>query len=107
MTTDASVLQSLLTLHPIQHNPHRQENYLQYFGQDRLNDIEYPVNPVDIPQIEERLNLSINLYSYFDDVNKAHHPMYISRHNSLIQIDLHTSTDTTRGSKTSVGYSTT
>ena len=53
-----------------------------------MNDIKYPVNPVDISQIEERLNLSINLYSYIDDVGKAPYPMYISRHNSLIQIDL-------------------
>ena len=62
--------------------------YLQYFKQDRVNNIEYLVNPVGIVQIEERLNLSINLYSYFDDVGKARHPMYISRHNSPIQIDL-------------------
>ena len=77
-------------LHPIQHGNHptRPKNYLQYFEQDRLNDIEYPVNPVDISQLEKRLNLSINLYSYFDDFGKARHPMYISRHNSSIQIDL-------------------
>ena len=77
-------------LHPIHHTEHptRPENYLQYFEEHRLNDIEYPVNPVDIPQREERLNLSINLYSYFDDIGKASHPMYISRHNSPIQIDM-------------------
>ena len=77
-------------LHPIQHGNHptRPENYVQYFEEEGLLDIEYPVNPVDIPQLEERLNISINLFSYFDDIGKARHPMYISRLNSPIHIDL-------------------
>ena len=66
----------------------RPEKYLQYFEDEGLNDIEYPVSPIDIPQIEQRLNISINLFSYFDDIGKARHPMYISRHNSPIHIDL-------------------
>ena len=74
--------------YPIQENPHRQENYLQYFEEEGLLDIEYPVNPVDIPQLEKRLNISINLFSYFDDIGKTRHPMYKSRHNSPIHIDL-------------------
>ena len=74
--------------HPQQKNSNRVEMYLQYFEQDRLNDIEYPVNLVDIPLFDYRFNLSINLYSNFDDIGKARHPMYISRHNSPIQIDL-------------------
>ena len=58
------------------------------FDNEGLNDIEYPVNPIDIPQIEQKLNISINLFSYFDDIGKARHPMYISRLNSPIHIDL-------------------
>ena len=66
-------LRDRFALHPIQHKNHptRPENYLQYVEEHRLNDIEYPVNPVDIPQLEERLNLSINIYGYFDDVGNA------------------------------------
>ena len=60
----------------------------QYFDEDHLNEIEYPVNPTDIPQLEQTLNVSINLYSYIDDIGKAIHPMYISRHNSPRHIDL-------------------
>ena len=38
-------------LHLIQHENHstRPENYIQYFKQDGLNDIEYLVNSVNIP----------------------------------------------------------
>ena len=77
-------------LHPINHGNHsnRPNNYIQYFEEEHLIDIDYPVNPNDMPQLEETLNLSINLYSYFDDIGKAIHPMYISRHNSPRQIDL-------------------
>ena len=77
-------------LHPIQHGNHptRPENNLQYFEEHRLNDIEYPVNTINIPQLEEWLNLSINLFGYFDDNGTARHPMHISRYNSPIQIDL-------------------
>ena len=69
-------------------HPTRPENYFQYFDEEGLFDIEYPVNPIDITQLEERLSISINLFSYFDDIGKARHPMYISRHNSPILIDL-------------------
>ena len=62
--------------------------YSKNFEEEGLNDIEYPVNPVDIPLIEQRLNISINLYSYFDDIGRARHPMYISRHKSVCEIDL-------------------
>ena len=84
--------------------PTRPENYLQYFEQDRVNDIEYPVNPVDIPKLEERLNLSINLYSDFDDLGK-----FVIRCTSagiivLFRLTCYTLTDTTRESRTLVGY---
>ena len=71
-------------LHPADRNNHptRPATYLHYFEQDGLNELDYPVSPVDIPRVEEALNISINLYSYFDDTGKAVHPMYISRHNN-------------------------
>ena len=77
-------------LHTIKHGNHltRPENYVQYFEEEGLLDIEYPVNPVDIPQLEGRLNILINLVSYFDDIGKVRNPIYISRHNSPIHINL-------------------
>ena len=75
-------------LHPINSNAQRPQKYLDYFEETGLNDIENFVNPVDIPNLKERLNISINLYSYFDDIGRSRHPMYISRHKSVCEIDL-------------------
>ena len=62
--------------------------YSNCFETEGLDDIEYPVNPLDISIIEQRLNISIDLYRYFDDIGQARHPMYISRHKSVCEIDL-------------------
>ena len=67
-------------LHPVDNNVIiDQKSIYNILKMEGLNDIEYPVNPIDIPQLEQRLNISINLFSYFDDIGKARHPMYISR----------------------------
>ena len=60
------------------------ELYLQFFEQHGLNGIDIPVSPLDISQLEERLNLSINVFSYLDDIGKARHPMYISQRNAKV-----------------------
>ena len=60
-------------LHPADIHSDRPEEYFNYFEEEGLLDIKYPVNPMDIPQFEERLNISINLFSYFDDIGKARH----------------------------------
>ena len=39
-------------LHPTDKNSNRPKEYLNYFEEERLLDLEYPVNPVDIPQLE-------------------------------------------------------
>ena len=75
-------------LYPVEKNSDRPNMYSKCFEENGLDDIEYPVNPVDIPLLEQRLNISINLYSYFDDIGRARHPMYISRHKSVCEIDL-------------------
>ena len=77
-------------LHPINGSYHANipDLYLQYFDEHHLNDIEYPVHPTAMPELEENIDLSINLYSYFDDICKAIYPLYISRHDSPRHIDL-------------------
>ena len=77
-------------LHPINraYYNNQLQLYLQYYDEHHLNDIDYPVNPTEMTQLEVTLDLSINLYSYFDDIGKAIYPMYISRHNSPRHIDL-------------------
>ena len=75
-------------LYPVNKNAHRPQMYTNHFEENGLDDIEYPVNPVDIPILEQRLNISVKLYSYFDDMRRAQYPMYISRHKSVCEIDL-------------------
>ena len=77
-------------LHPPENtsNKNRTKLNLQYFQQHGLNEIDYPVSPLDILQLEERLNLSNNVFSYFDDIGKTCHPMFISRRNARLKINL-------------------
>ena len=42
--------------------------YSKCFEENGLDDIKYPVNPIENPILEQRFNILINLYSYFDDI---------------------------------------
>ena len=53
-----------------------------------MNQLEYPVNPTDLPDIEQQLQISINVFSYFDDLGRARYPLYISKRDYPTQIDL-------------------
>ena len=75
-------------LHPVNKDSQRPQKYLDYFEENGLDDIEYPVNPVDLLLLKQRLNISINFFSYFDDFGQARHPMYISRYKSPCGIDV-------------------
>ena len=75
-------------LHPAARNPNRPQQYHQYFTREGLNDIEYPVNPNQLHEMEERLNISINVFSYYDDLGKARYPLYVSRKPCGREIDL-------------------
>ena len=75
-------------LHPVINNQDRQNPYIKYFEEEGLNDINNPVNQFDITLLDQRLNISINLFSYFGDMGQARHPMYISRYKSVCENDL-------------------
>ena len=69
----------LAALYPQDINADRYGQYAQYFQAERLNSIEYPVQPEQIPAIEETLNLKLNVFSFYDDQGKARYPLYISK----------------------------
>ena len=77
-------------LHPVEHghHPSRPNQYQQYFAEHNLDQIDYPVNPTDLPEIEEQLQMSINVISYYDDIGRARYPLYISKRDYPTQIDL-------------------
>ena len=51
------------------------------FVRNKLSDLPYPISPRDVHQYEEKLEININLFSLFDDEEKARFPMFISRTN--------------------------
>ena len=58
------------------------------FAEHGLDAIEYPVSPIDLPQIEQRLNISINVIGFYDADGKARYQIYCSRHVSETEVDL-------------------
>ena len=77
-------------LHPISRtkHPYRPEQYEEFFEEEGLNDIQYPVNPIEMQEIEEKLHININLFGFYDDIGKARFPMYISKQNFEQTVDL-------------------
>ena len=62
--------------------------YDKYFSTKKLDEIQYPVEIADIPEIEERLGISINVFSFFDDVGRARYPVHITDYNFADVVDL-------------------
>ena len=58
------------------------------FAEHGLNAIEYPVSPIDIPRIEQQLNISINVIGFYDDDGKVRYPLYCNRPMSETEVDL-------------------
>ena len=79
----------LAALLPQSINVSRAKVYDKYFEQFGLNTIQYPVSPDQICEIEQRLNLKINVFSFFDDEGKGRFPLYISKQSSnVLEVDL-------------------
>ena len=67
----------LAHLHPTKKNPSYPIWYNKFFKQHGLDKITYPVTIDQIPEIEKKLNLRINVFSFFDDEGKGRFPKYI------------------------------
>ena len=60
-------------------NKERPQNYNQLFQTFKLNQIQYHVEVADIPAIEIKLGVGINVYSFFDDEGKGRYPLYATK----------------------------
>ena len=78
----------LAALHPVPQNPHRPTWYTHLFRTERLDQLTYPVAPSDIPDIEEKLQLKINVFAFKDDQGLSRYPVYISQKTYAKEIDL-------------------
>jgi len=54
------------------------EQYNKYFEREQLDQLNYPVAIEDLRGIEERLQLSINVLSFYDDKGAGMYPVYHS-----------------------------
>ena len=66
-------------------NGDRPAEYNRFFAAEGLEDLDYPINPLAIPELENRLNLKINVFSFFDDEGRGRHPYYISRRENYLR----------------------
>ena len=51
------------------------------FERNNLDDLQYPIQPSDVSNYEDRLQININLFSFVDVEGKARYQMFISRKN--------------------------
>ena len=56
---------------------------LEMFQRHHLDALPYPILPNNVHIYEERLEMNINVFSYFDDEGKARYPLHISKQNYL------------------------
>ena len=59
-------------------HPYRPTQYDNLYEQYHLSTIPYPVSIDQIPPIAERVEVNINVYSFYDDEGKARFPLYVS-----------------------------
>lgn len=79
----------LSALHPAVQNPNRKSHYVPYFANHPCFDrISYPVQLADLADVEKTIEIPFNVFSYYDDEGLARYPIYISRINADIAIDL-------------------
>ena len=53
--------------------------YNHLFHKRGLDEIHYPVAIQDIPAIEDKIRISINVFSFYDDAGRARQPIYVSK----------------------------
>ena len=74
--------------HPNRGQQNRKTDYNRYWYDNHLDEIQYPVELHDIPDIEQQLQVSINVYTYDDDECKMARPLLISRSNIRRHVDI-------------------
>ena len=69
-------------------HPNRPGHYIHLFHQFGLHNIAYPVAIEDIPTIEDKMGVSINVFGFKDDNGKARYPLYVSEkgHEKMIEL---------------------
>lgn len=70
----------LSALHPVQKNATRPQVYMKYFEQYKeLESLQYPVQIAALEDVERRLGIPFNVFSFFDDEGRGRYPVYLSK----------------------------
>jgi hypothetical protein len=78
----------LSALHPVQ-SSNRPNEYNKFFDQHpELRDLHFPVEIDQLRQVEEKIGIAFNVFSFFDDVGRGRYPVYLSKLSETDAIDL-------------------
>ena len=70
----------LSALHPDASNVSRPSSYDRYFRENtELDSLQYPVQTDQFEDVENRLKVPFNVFTYYDDEGRARYPLYLSR----------------------------
>ena len=69
-------------------NLYKPNQYKPHFARFGLDQLQYPVNPLELGPIEDVLKLRINVFSFFDDLGLARYPLYLSEKPYKREVDL-------------------
>ena len=72
-----SILASATNI-PSKHHPNNPSNYNLRFTWRGLDKLQYPVSLADIPEIEKKLQIGLNIYSFSDEEGRIIYPEYNS-----------------------------
>jgi hypothetical protein len=79
----------LSSLHPTTDHVSRRTHYDHFFVvHPTRNGLDYPIEIDQFEDIEERINIPFNVYTFYDDEGRARYPLYISREDPDTAIDL-------------------
>ena len=78
----------LAALHPPSDHPYRPQSYDQFFALYSFDQIHYPVTFDQIPAIEDRVKVNINVFTFWDDEGRGRVPCLISNKSYPKSIDL-------------------
>ena len=56
-------------------------NKEEMFQRHHLDNLPYPISPNDVYLYEDKLQININVFSFFDDEGRARHPLVVSSKN--------------------------
>ena len=73
---------------PQSRTPNRPSHYRKQLKRFGLDTLFYPIDPQQVPEIEDKLGIRINLFSFFDDKGEARYPLYVSKKDFVDEVDL-------------------